>query len=183
MFRRSTSPPPPPSCSSTGILPPSSSSSSTLSTTQNDKLFNDWKRRFQQKTKLKFGLISDLKDSVTGNLELRIERYRNLSQKLLEMRSQCLIFCSKLRSYVSLENEMLNFLSETFLNKFYEEIQQQSLSVVIEMILIHEIEMPINFLTQKSDEIEQLLKHRTEGMSHCLSDSLVYLFIHVVVGM
>lgn len=179
MFRRSTSPPPPPSCSSStsGVPPPHSSHSSSSSATQNDKLFNDWKRRFQQKTKLKFGLISDLKDSVTGNLELRIERYRNLSQKLLEMRSQCVIFCSKFRSYVSLEMEMFNFLSETFLNKFYEEIHQQSLSVVIDIILIHEIEMPINFLTQKSDEIEQLLKHRTEGMSPCLSlclsDSLV----------
>jgi hypothetical protein len=161
MFRRSTSPPP-----------------SSTNQTVNDKLFNDWKRRFQQKAKLRFGLTSDIKDSVTGNLESRIERYRTISQKLLSMRTQCENFCYKFRSFLSLESSMSSFLPETFLSKFYDEIHQQHLSNVIEMMLVNEIELPNHFLSHKSEEIEQLLKHRTEGLnrsslhhiSHTLDD-------------
>jgi hypothetical protein len=164
MFRRSTSPPPPPSCSSSSSTASHQPQSSSSSSSHNDKLFNDWKRRFQQKTKLKLGLTSDIKDSVTGNLESRIERYRTISQKLLSMKTQCEIFCQKFRLFLSLENDMSTFLPETFLSKFYEDIHHQHLSNVVEMMLINEIELPIFFLSHKSEEIEQLHKHRTGGL-------------------
>jgi hypothetical protein len=164
MFRRSTSPPPPPSPASASSIPASTTSPVNSSTTNDsNKPLNDWKRRFQQKAKLKLGLTSDVKDNVTGNLELRIERYRTCSTKVLGMKNECDQFCSKIRIFLSIEQSMMSFLPETNISRIYDEIHQQHLSSVVEVMLVHEIETPIHFLFHKSEEIEQLLKLRTDS--------------------
>jgi hypothetical protein len=170
MFRRSTSPPPSSSggASSTSTSSTTPSSSSSVSNEINKPL-NDWKRRFQQKAKLKLGLTSDVKDNVTGNLESRIERYRTCSTKVSGMKNECDQFCSKIRIFLSIEQNMMSFLPETNIARMYEEIHHQHLSSVVEVILSHEIETPVHFLFHKSEEIEQILKLRTDSKSLSLS--------------
>lgn len=145
MFRRATTPPP------------------NTSHQESNKPFNDWKRRVQQKTRIKLGLATDLKDSVTGNIDSRIEHFRSHSTKLTTTKIEIEQFCNKIRNFLSLENNMMSFSPESTIFKLYEEVKNNRLSIVVDYILTYEIETPINILHHKAEEIEQLVNHRNNG--------------------
>lgn len=151
--RRSTSP------------PPSMLSSTAHPDNSAPKPFNDWKRRVGQKTLLKLGLTENIKDENTGNFDACVDRFHANATKVATMKAESEGFCSHFRVFLQLGFDNMTFLADSELDNLYDDMATNQVAPVIEYILYNEIERPVEYLNSKSVEIEQLIKHRNQGIT------------------
>ena len=137
------------------------SESSTGTKSAEKKSFKDWKRRIGEQALLKFGLASEIKDDVTGNIEVKLTSFQSTAAKALLLEEQCKVFCNCIRSFLN------QGAATTFLNDVDDEAKQLSEALSSNYMkgilnaLVEHIEAPIDLMRNYIKNIEGMIATRS----------------------